>query len=120
MEVKDIPGFEGYVVDDEGGIWSRFMTGGYPSIRVDGVTHRRLKGAVRPDGYVTVTLSRLGRPYQFLAHRIVLLAWIGPCPNGMVGCHCDGDKLNNHPANLRYDTPSANAHDKVIHGTLLR
>jgi hypothetical protein len=45
------------------------------------------------------------------------MAFIGPKPDGMVVCHNDGDKLNNHYANLRYDTHKSNASDMLLHGT---
>jgi hypothetical protein len=50
-------------------------------------------------------------------HRLVLEAFVGPCPEGMVGCHNDGDPLNNRLDNLRWDTPSNNERDKWVHGT---
>lgn len=50
-------------------------------------------------------------------HRLVLMAFIGPCPPGMEGCHNDGDKLNNHVDNLRWDTQRANNIDTVNHGS---
>lgn len=31
-------------------------------------------------------------------------------------CHNDGNPLNNHPDNLRYDTRSANQYDAISHG----
>jgi hypothetical protein len=50
-------------------------------------------------------------------HQLVLSSFAGPQPRGMVACHCDGDRLNNRIANLRWDTPSGNARDMVKHGT---
>ncbi|QOV97160.1 HNH endonuclease [Rhodococcus pyridinivorans] len=50
-------------------------------------------------------------------HRLVLEAFTGPCPDGMVGCHNDGDTTNNRLDNLRWDTPGANNRDKRTHGT---
>ena len=44
-------------------------------------------------------------------HRLVLAAFVGPCPAGMEACHGDDDGLNNHLGNLRWDTPSANRLD---------
>lgn len=50
-------------------------------------------------------------------HRLVLMAFVGPCPPGMEGCHNDGSTTNSHLANLRWDTPVANRHDRKKHGT---
>jgi hypothetical protein len=50
-------------------------------------------------------------------HRLVLSAFVGDCPPGMVGCHNDGDKSNNRVSNLRWGTPKENARDMIAHGT---
>lgn len=50
-------------------------------------------------------------------HRLVLEAFIGKCPEGLEGCHNDGNALNNHVSNLRWDTHTSNIHDRVKHGT---
>lgn len=52
-----------------------------------------------------------------LVHRLVLEAFVGPCPNGHECCHGDGDPSNNSLSNLRWDTSSANHYDMVRHGT---
>jgi hypothetical protein len=53
-------------------------------------------------------------------HKLVLEAFIGKRPQGMEGCHNDGNALNNHLTNLRWDTPKNNHADKVKHGTTNR
>jgi hypothetical protein len=53
-------------------------------------------------------------------HRLVLEAFVGPCPNGFEACHNDGDRQNNRLENLRWDTRSGNHSDKEQHGTMLR
>lgn len=50
-------------------------------------------------------------------HRLVLAAFVGAPPEGLIGCHNDGNKLNNHVSNLRWDTYSSNMLDAVKHGT---
>jgi hypothetical protein len=49
--------------------------------------------------------------------RLVLLAFVGPCPDGMECCHTNGNRTDNRLTNLRWDTPKANAADKRAHGT---
>jgi hypothetical protein len=39
-------------------------------------------------------------------HRLVLAAFVGPCPPGMESQHRDGNLANNMLANLRYATPA--------------
>lgn len=50
-------------------------------------------------------------------HRLVLLAFVGPCPEGMEACHINGDPADNRVENLRWDTRSENQRDRVRHGT---
>lgn len=57
------------------------------------------------------------RTITYRLHRLVLDAFVGPCPPGMEGCHNDGNPLNNGLANLRWDTHRANMGDTVLHGT---
>jgi hypothetical protein len=52
-----------------------------------------------------------------MAHHLVLEAFVGPRPDGMQCCHGDGNRQNNSPGNLRWDTPLANSRDKQKHGT---
>jgi len=67
--------------------------------------------------YRMVVLSRDGKPKAKLVHRLVLSAFVGPCPDGMEGCHNNGDPGDNTLSNLRWDTRSANMQDKHKHGT---
>ncbi len=71
------------------------------------------------EGWITDSGHRrydLGSTTMF-AHRAVLLAFVGPCPEGMEACHNNGDPLDNRVENLRWDTRSNNTLDKVAHGT---
>ncbi|WP_354002522.1 NUMOD4 motif-containing HNH endonuclease [Agromyces larvae] len=67
-------------------------------------------------GHLIVGLQVDGRPRRLGVHRLVLEAFVGPCPEGMEGCHNDGDPTNNRVGNLRWDTSSANSRDMVRHG----
>jgi hypothetical protein len=62
-----------------------------------------------------------GSRKRFLVHRLVLLAFVGPCPEGMECRHFpDRDVTNNNLDNLQWGTKEENAADKVIHGTTNR
>ncbi len=62
-----------------------------------------------------------GAAHKMFVHRLVLLAFVGPCPNGMEACHFpDRDVTNNRLSNLRWDTKQANAADATTHGTFAR
>ena len=68
--------------------------------------------------YLSVTLHCNGVKLAQKVHRMVMAAFVGPCPDGMEVCHGDGDGHNNALCNLRYDTRSANVLDKYKHGTM--
>lgn len=50
--------------------------------------------------------------------RLVLAAFVGPCPEGMECCHFpDPNPANCQLDNVRWDTKKANAFDRRLHGT---
>lgn len=112
-----VVGYEAaYEVSSDGDICSltRRINGGFGGSRI-------VRGVVltpysTPTGHLTVALSADGRRRTMLVHRIVLEAFIGPCPTGMEGCHSDGNPANNHLSNLRWDTRSGNVQDTLRHG----
>lgn len=76
---------------------------------------------IQRHGYLTINLTKGGGQKQNRSvHRLVLEAFVGPCPDGLVACHNDGDPRNNDLSNLRWDTPLANSDDKLLHGTMCR
>ena len=111
--LKDIPGFPDYAVTDGGAIWSK--------PRVDTIGRRQrgtwLKPYIRKDGHASVNLfSKYGQK-AYRVHRLVLEAFVGPCPEGMEACHNNGDPADNRLENLRWDTRQENQKDAVKHGS---
>jgi hypothetical protein len=70
-------------------------------------------------GHLFVILSKPGSKIkQFSIHRLVLTAFVGPCPEGMVGRHFpDRNPANNHLENLSWATRTVNQRDRIFHGT---
>ena len=58
--------------------------------------------------YKRVHLSHEGVSKYVLVHRLVLLAFVGPCPEGMQTLHKDDDPSNNNLSNLEWGTPKRN------------
>jgi hypothetical protein len=112
VEYRQILDFPFYRVGDDASVWSRHRNKWGDSGR-----WRRLKPWVMSAGYWMVELNRDGKRSGRLVHRLVLEAFVGPCPDGMEACHRDGDRLNCALSNLRWDTPAANQADRVLHGT---
>lgn len=71
-------------------------------------------------GRIQVTLCKDAKIKRFQVHRLVLTAFVGPCPPGHVACHNNGDFEDNRLENLRWDTRQGNYADSVAHGTAAR
>lgn len=67
-------------------------------------------------GYEYVTLWSDGTPRKFRLHRLVLLAFVGPCPPEMEALHADDVGTNNALSNLRWGTKAENSADRVRNG----
>lgn len=48
-------------------------------------------------------------------HRLVLMAFRGPCPEGMEACHNNGDGHDNRIENLRWGSHASNVADMMRH-----
>tara|TARA_Y100000401_G_scaffold20555_1_gene13723 strand:- start:484 stop:975 length:492 start_codon:yes stop_codon:yes gene_type:complete len=104
-EWKKIPGWERYSVSDQGRVRNdktarvlRPFQGG----------KGRLKVGLYVDG---------GERNRLYVYRLVLMAFVGPCPDGQECCHNDGNHLNNRLDNIRWDNRSNNQRDRIKHGT---
>lgn len=71
-------------------------------------------------GYLTANLRTASLKKHLKVHTIVLRAFIGDKPHGMVGAHLNGNKLDNRLCNLRWCTCQENSNHMAIHGTVLR
>lgn len=113
LPVADFPSYE---VSDQGRVrrlagWILTRRGYWTPIR-GRVLH--LKTAER---YNSVILHDAGRTATRRVHRLVLTTFVGDCPDGMEGCHNNGNARDNRLSNLRWDTPLANCDDIRKHGT---
>lgn len=113
---REVPGFEAYRVTPDGTVWSCWSRGGRQRRLTD--SFRVKRPYVTSKGHRRVELrSSDGRTkVKFMVHRLVLELFVGPCPEGMEGCHNDGDPSNNRVCNLRWDTRLANRADRKAHG----
>lgn len=105
---KQVAGFEGlYDVSNFGRI--RSLPRGTISGRIMSVALKKVK-------YVSIGLCKNGVQYRRKLHRLILAAFVGPCPDGMEGCHNDGNPSNNRLDNLRWDTHQNNMMDSWNNG----
>lgn len=111
-ELKDIPGFPGHAITKNGRVWSK------PRLdsRGNHLPGKWLKPFSMSSGHLQVTLWKNAVNYKYLVHRLVLEAFVGPCPEGMECRHLDDDPINNKLENLRWGTRSENMYDSVRNG----
>jgi len=120
-----VVGYEGlYEVSDLGRVrslpkvTSRGGRMAAPVVRMPGKVLKPVP--TKKGGYLTIRLYPLnggkGTSRSYRIHRLVLAAFVGPCPPGLEGCHYDGDPKNNALTNLRWDTYEANRADMRRHG----
>ena len=113
---------EGQAINTVNEVWNPVV--GYEGLyevsnlgRVRGLQRGKiLKQKKDRHGYVVVILSKKGKKKDKRVHRLVLEAFVGPLPDGMVTRHLDGDPLNNNISNLQYGSSSENNLDTVRHG----
>ena len=74
------------------------------------------KQKTHPNGYKQVSLSKGNRQRTHKVHRLVLEAFVGPCPEGMESCHADDDPGNNRLENLRWGTHAENCDERSRNG----
>ncbi|QPO16649.1 HNH endonuclease [Mycobacterium phage KashFlow] len=119
-EWRPAPGYEGlYEVSSHGRVRSLDRT--VPTRRHPGGV-RKLRGCLlKPSpskyGHLMVSPSKDGRQKVEYIHHLVMLAFSGPRPDGMLVCHNDGDPANNRLDNLRWDDQFGNMRDTLSHGT---
>lgn len=118
---RAIPGYEGcYEVSDDGRVRSllrRIAVVAGPRKSTE-VPAREMSLTADSRGYQGVGLAKDGLVRTHRVHRLVLLAFVGPPPQGSgYGCHNNGDPSDNRLENLRWDTPAANQADRKSHGT---
>lgn len=101
-EWRSVVGYEDfYLVSNRGRVQNRKRLG------------RFISPTVTKRGYRRVQLHNRGRSKTFAVHRLVLEAFVGPCPEGMETCHRDCNPANNNLSNLRWDTHPENIKDSV-------
>lgn len=104
---ETVPRAANYEVSDDGRVRSKPR---------QGTKGGELKASADVKEYPTVQLYDGGDSFKAPVHALVLEAFVGPRPEGMVCRHLDGDPTNNTVENLAWGTHSENQYDKVEHG----
>lgn len=99
---RPISGYDGrYEVSDQG--------------RVRSSSGRQLTISTNAKGYQSVALRDAASWRRRLLHRLVLEAFVGPCPDGKECAHRDGNSRNNTVQNLGWLTRVENAREREMH-----
>ncbi|HEY9610494.1 HNH endonuclease [Allocoleopsis sp.] len=88
-----IPNYPDYSIDQNGTVYGK---NGEPMI------------GDATDGYRKVSL---GGKREYI-HRLVLLTFVGPCPEGFQACHKNSDRADNRLSNLTWGSRKRNARDR--------
>lgn len=103
-EWREVPGWPGFHVTADG--------------RMRGPSGRELRPMKRSSGHLFVT--RGIKSTKLYVHRAVLLAFVGPCPEGQEGRHLNGSPGDNRLENLAWGTVIQQREDDKRNGVFLR
>lgn len=120
IEYRPIPSFPvWYRVGRDATIWSCLNRRGRPGFGVrwkpcDVWTQHKLRLV---EGYLVCFVRGLdGRKVRLPVHHAMLLAFVGPRPEGLWGLHKNDIRTDNRPENLYWGTPSQNVADCIRNG----
>ncbi|WP_375545838.1 NUMOD4 motif-containing HNH endonuclease [Dietzia cinnamea] len=114
---RPVVGFEGYYeVSDQGSVRSVDRTVERRGAHVRLTGRRMSPSNAHPSGHLYVHLHQNGHGATYQVHRLVMAAFVSPCPEGMEVRHLNGDPTDNRVENLAYGTRAENIRDQVTHG----
>lgn len=116
---RDIPGYEGFYRASD---WGRLKSIGRWVIYSNGRRRLRkgkiLQSVLNSSNYLDVCLYKNKKRKVFRVHQLILLAFVGPRPEGKECRHFpDRDRTNNKLENIQWSTHAENIKDKDIRGT---
>ena len=97
--MKNIVGFENYLISEEGIVYNKHGR----ALTPEPVGHKR--GHL----YLRICLTKNGRKFKPLIHRLMAITYLGEPGEGMQVNHIDRDPFNNRLSNLEWVTPQQNA-----------
>lgn len=119
MAEKWLPTVDGdgyYEVSDQGRVRSVDRTVYFRDGRHRFARGKILAPRVNNGGHLFVSTGHDGAKTKSYIHRLVMAAFVGPCPDGLEVRHLDGNPTNNHLDNLRYGTRRQNRLDDIRNG----
>jgi len=120
VKFRSIPNLEGYRFGSDGSVWSKRISiqrtkhEGSGSVSGIGKTWKLVNGTRAATGFTIVWIN--GK--RELAHRMILIAFKGPCPPGHQCVHLNGNNSDNRIENLEWAS-IAERHRQRFTGKLL-
>lgn len=111
--IKSIPFADGYYVDDQGNVYSKWINKGVHGL-AKGSVLKKLKCSTSKSGHVTVRFGRKNK--AILVHRLVYEVFNGEIPDGLVVRHINDVPNDNRLINLKLGTQKDNMSDAMING----
>ncbi len=118
VEYRVVPEHDGYIAGNDGSVWSCWHYLSRPYYRHEISNQwKQLKGIPIRHGRKRVTLRNAVGGYRvvFISH-VVLEAFVGPRPLGLICCHEDDDCTNDKLSNIRWGTEESNIADRQRNG----
>ena len=110
-----VVGYEGiYEVSNQGRVRS------LDRALLDGRSWRGRQMRLSGDRYRQVLLRNADGGKMRTVHRMVLEAFVGPCPDGMEALHGEAGPRDNRLSNLRLGTPAENLADRYRQGEIAK
>lgn len=110
-----------YAVGNDGSVWSRLgyvgLGRGRGSISAVVEWHSIKPVKRKKCGRLWITLCNDKTHQAYAIHRLVLMAFVGKPPKGMVCRHLNGVPQDNKLSNLKWGTLEENQADRITHGT---
>lgn len=114
--MKPIVDFPGYYAGQDGNIYSYFEKTRNSRLSFHRPPHI-LKPFLHRTGYLYVVLVNSKKRLTVPVHKLVCTAFHGPCPLGYETSHRNGNRLDNVPTNLLWETKKENNAHRKEHGT---
>lgn len=86
----------------------------------NGSRSKELRPFYTPSGYLDINLYKNGKMRGRRLHRLLLEAFVGPCPDGMEARHLNGVRDDCRLENLAWGTREENVQDRLLHGNIPR
>jgi hypothetical protein len=115
IEYRDVPGWLGYRVGSDGSVWFAWINCRWGRRLTDRWKPMKIATHWKGYKYVNLTPAGGGKYKTFRVHRLVLEAFVGPCPEGMETRHLNGVRDDCRLNNLAWGTPDENRADIIAH-----